>query len=191
MKKITALLLVLVLLLSFSSISFAEEATEGTKFEQVLLKKGSLMKKEFVDVTTIDDNSGLASFGYGRLTAQAAILTDMTTGEKYYALRLEHSYYASKYDEGTSVSVLDMDEIDSVISTLNSLKTEFTGNLVDYTEYVYTSNSGLIVGGYHSSDSDMLFIKFSSSDTAYFKFAKLDNLIKFFEDAKAGINSRK
>lgn len=191
MKKLLAVILSVMLVCSVLSFSVAEEEeTAGTHFEQVLLKKGSLIKKEFIDIATIDDDSGLASYGYGNMTSQAAILTDMTNGAKVYALRLTITYFASQYDSGEKVGVLDLEEIDSVISTLKSLKNEFAGNLVDYTEFLYTSNSGMKVGGYHTASSDKLLVQFTSSISAVFNISRVDELIKFFEDAKTDIEGR-
>lgn len=192
MKKLISILLVLVLSIGLVSFTLAEEAEvadegTGTQFEKVLLQKGTLMKKEFLNITTFETNPS-SSYSNEEIEGQAAVLTDMTTGSKVFALRLEHSYYNSKYDSGTSTAVLDLPEIDSVISTLNSLKTEFAGTLKDYTEYEYKSNSGLKIGAYYAGSSNKkLYIRFSGSDIVRFDFDRVDLWIKFFEDVKAGI----
>ena len=190
MKRLFVLLLAAMMVLSAVNFACAEEETAGTHFEQVLLKKGSLIKKEFIDIGKIDDNSGLASLGYGNMKSQAAILTDMTTGSKVYALRLTLTYFASNYDEGEKVGVLDLEEIDSVISTLKSLKKEFAGYLIDYTEFLYTSNSGMKVGGYHTAKENKLLVQFTSSVSAVFNASRIDELIAFFENAKTNIEGR-
>ncbi len=195
MKKWFSLFLALLLCICMIAVSFAEEASAateeeaaagGSQFERVLLQKGTLLKKEFVDAGTFvfDPTENYYDREVG---AQTAVLTDMTTGLKYYALRLSYKYYVSKYDSGTKYAVLDMDEIDSVIATLNSLKIEFAGNVVDYTEYVYESNSGLKLGAYYSGGKSKLYIQFSSSVIARIDFTKIDEEIKFFENAKAAL----
>lgn len=186
MKKLIALVLFVVLVLSLGTFAIAEEESQYTQFEKVLLTKGSLIKKEFITISSFLAKLGSTS-RYDEIESQAAIITEMTSSTKYYALRLEHSYYNSKYDSGTSVEILDLEEIDSVIATLNCFKDEFAGEVVDYTEYVYTSTSGLTIGAYHSSSGNKLFIKFSSSDKVYMEFDRLDDWIAFFEEAKTTI----
>lgn len=195
MKKWFSLFLALVLSICMVAVSFAEEentiteeeaTASGSQFERVLLQKGTLLKKEFVDAGTFVFNPN-QNYYDREVGAQTAVLTDMTTGLKYYALRLSYDYYVSKYDSGTKYAVLDLDEIDSVISTLNSLKTEFAGDVVDYTEYVYESNSGLKLGAYYSGGNSKLYIQFSSSVIARIDFTMIDTEIKFFEDAKAAL----
>lgn len=191
MKRIITVLLVALIACTAMFSVYAEDVQANTQFEQVLLKKGSLFKKQFIDIATITDDSDFAkSFPnsiYGKLTSQAAILTDMTNGEKFYALRLTLGYYASKYDGGEETAVLDLAEIDSVISALKSMKVEFTGNLVDYTEFVYTSNSGVMVAGYYSAKETKLMVKLSSAAIAIYEVSRIDELINFFENAKVNI----
>ena len=190
MKRIVAICFALLIISSMGSITLAEMVEDSTEFEQILLAKGTLIKKEFIDITTFIDNPTASTYNQEKIQAQAAILTEMTSNTITYALRLQHSYYNSKYDSGTSTEVLDLPELDSVISTLKCLKEEFKGNLNDYTEYNYTSNSGLKIGAYHSrSEGNKLFIRFNSSDIVRMSFDRIDALIDFFEKAKSTIES--
>lgn len=189
MKKMLSVIMSIILVCMSVGFAYAEEdGIAGTQFEQVLLQKGSLIKKEVIDIAEILDSSGYEQI----VTSQVVILTDMTNGTKVHALRLTYTYLTGKRLYEEKVGVLDLEEIDSVISTLKLLKTEFAGNLIDYTEFMYTSNSGIKVGGYHSSNSssDRLFIKFTSSISAKFKVSRIDELISFFENAKTDIEGR-
>lgn len=151
----------------------------GSEFERVLIQKGTLIEKEFIDYRTAAFNTG---FTTAKIDFQTATVTDIENGLKYRALRMEHNYYNSKYDSGTSIGVLDAPEIDAVLKTLRYIKNNIS-KMKDYTETVYTAGSGLVVGAYRSTDNT-LFIKFSSADTVYLEFSEIDNLINILEGAQ-------
>lgn len=182
MKKLISILLVLVCALSLIGSAFAEgaETTETTEavetesqFEKVLLKKGSLILKEFIDYGKVSN-----------LELQSACLTDLETGSKYYALRITTSYYNSKYDYGDAVGILDSAEIDGAISTLEYIKAHFK-ELKDYSEVVYKANSGMEIGAYHSSDDNKVYIKVNSKATKFYELDLIDDLIAGFKGVKA------
>ncbi len=197
MKKLFALLLMLVL--AFSAIPiFAEETVEeesGSKFEQVLLKKGSLIVKEVIDCgyfkkdSYFDYGSSTELFGFtDTLAFQTASILDVETGIKVYALRITTGYYASKYSYGEAVGVMDADEIDGAIKTLQYIKQNI-GSLKDYSEVIYTASSGMQVGAYHSSDGSKLFVKVNSNATKFYNTSEIDNLIAAFEGVKAKLGN--
>ena len=197
MKRILVLLLTLALCCSAFSV-FAEEAeqtpveTEPTsKFEQVLLKKGSLIVKEFIDCgyfekdEYIDYSTTSELFGFtDTLKFQKASLLDVETGAKVFALRITTGYYASKYNYGEAVGVMDADEIDGAIQTLQYVK-QHIGELKDYSEVIYTASSGMAVGAYHSSSGSKIFVKVNSNATKFYDVGKIDSLIESFNTVKA------
>jgi len=164
-----------------SSATTDSEKSES-KFERVLLKKGSLISKEFTDYGTIETS-------WQPISLQTAKLVDIATGDEYYALRMEHDYYKSEYDNGTSTGVLDSDEIDGVISTLKYIK-EHENEFKNYTEVNYTSSSDMIFGAYKSDDSS-IFIKFDYKDTAYIEMSNIDDVIETFEGAQKALDDMK
>lgn len=178
MKKLFVWLMVLVLV--FGCVSAFSEATDeateqdGSEFERVLLKKGSLIIKEFIDYGEV----------LGRMTFQSASILDVETGHKTYALRITTTYYNSQYDNGEAVGVMDADEIDGAISTLEYIKAHFS-ELKDYSEIEYTASSGMEVGAYYSSDSSKLYIKVNSKATKFFDLDSIDELIDAFNGVKA------
>lgn len=193
MKKL--LVLQLVLIFAFSAIpAFAEETKEeenGSKFEQVLLKKGSLIVKEFIDCGCFKKDNYYGAdhstewFGLtDTLAFQAASILDVETGVKAYALRITTGYYASKYNYGEAVGVMDADEIDGAIKTLQYIKQNID-KLKNYSEVVYTASSGMRVGAYRSSSDKKLFVKVNSNATKYYDISEIDNLIASFQKAKA------
>ena len=111
MKKFLALLLIFVLACSVAT-SFAEETTASeSKFETVLLKKGSLLLKEWIDCCQVRPSRSPFS-----MTFQRARVIDIETGEKFYALRLEYVYSNS-----SAIGVMDADEIDGAVKFVKGL----------------------------------------------------------------------
>lgn len=194
MKKITSLAIALVLIFSIFTV-FAEETTEpeeesASKFEQVMLKKGSLIVKEFIDCgyfekdEYFDYGSNNELFGFtDTLKFQTASVLDVETGAKVYALRITTGYYASKYNYGEAVGVMDSDEIDGAIQALQYIK-QHINELKDYSEVIYTASSGMAVGAYYSSSGNRIFIKINSSATKFYEVSKIDSLIASFEEVK-------
>jgi len=189
MKKLISILLVLVLSVGLVSFTLAEEteATEETadvsasesKVEQIMLKKGSAIIKEFVDCKTVELSSTADA------TFQTATITDVESGAKYFGIRVEFGYYTSKYDYGTAVALIDSDEIDSIISTLEYIKAH-KSEFVNYTEVAYTSNGGFTVGAYRNSSESGLFFK-SGSHQRLFGINTLDSIIEGFKEAQSKI----
>lgn len=173
MKKIIGIILAVILVFGGMS-AFAETVNDNeSEFERVLLKKGSLIIKEFIDYGTVEG-----------MDFQSACIIDVETGEKLYALRIEASYWNSKYDYGTTVGVLDADEIDGAIATLEYVKNHIH-ELKDYSEVIYTAASGMQVGAYRSDEGNKVFIKISSDSTKFYNVNVINNLIKAFKGVQA------
>ena len=190
MKKLVAILMIMVM--SFTMLSaFAETVTEPeSEFEKVLLKKGTLIVKEFIDCGVFerdkyfDYGSSDEYFGLTKtLKFQTASILDVETGVKVYALRITTGYYNSKYAYGEAVGVMDADEIDGAIQTLKYIKQNIA-KLKDYSEVVYTASSGMEVGAYHSSTGEMIYVKVNSNATKFYSVDKIDSLITAFEKVR-------
>ena len=190
MKKLVAILMILIM--SFTMLSaFAETVTEPeSEFEKVLLKKGTLIVKEFIDCGVFekdkyfDYGSSDEMFGFTKtLKFQTASILDVETGTKVYALRITTGYYNSKYAYGEAVGVMDADEIDGAIQTLKYIKQNI-GKLKDYSEVVYTASSGMEVGAYHSSTGESIYVKVNSNATKFYSVNKIDSLITAFEKVR-------
>ena len=201
--------LVLVLLLSTlfiatgcsvinSTTAPAPVATESVKqeseVETVLLKKGSLIVKEFIDCCEFETDKYFSYshndefFGLiNTLGFQTASILDVETATKVYALRITTGYYNSKYAYGEAIGVMDADEIDGAIKTLNYIKQNLS-SLKDYSEVVYKASSGMEVGAYHSSTGEKLYVKVNSDATKFYSIDKIDSLIKAFEKVASTLN---
>lgn len=155
MKKFLSILLLLTLLLTLTGcynggetdVAQSAEAAipaaaeeEDSKFNTFLLKKGSLITKEFIDHEML--MLGESDFYLYEVLLQIATLTDVETNDVYKALRMEH-YLHNGHDFVTNVIVLDADEVDSLITALEYMQAAVAEKaLKDYTEIVYTSRSG-------------------------------------------------
>lgn len=178
-KKIVTILF---LLLIACTCVFAADGdlvtSDKSQVEQVMLKKGTLITKEFYPCSKINSVSST--------TGDIIVVTDVTSGAVTSGLRLSHSYYNSKYDNGDSTAVLDAKELDSVIATLEFLNKKLPtyNKSTPYTEIIYKSNGGMEIGAYHSDGSQKFFIKFDYKDTAFFDIARVADFLTFFNDAK-------
>lgn len=154
----------------------AEETSaevDGSKFESVLLKKGSAIIKHF-------EPAGVIISEYFDIDLEAATLTDLETGSKYQAIRMAHlDLKTSNYNYG----VIDSDEIDGAISTLEYIKAH-KDEMTDYTEIVYTANSGFKIGAYKDSKDAKICFVFTSSDKEYTSLAKIDTVISALRSAQ-------
>lgn len=171
MKKWLALMVTLALVFASCNISVAEESE--SEFNRILLTKGSLIVKEIIDFKEIGDTG---------VILQIATLTNPAENMKYKALRLEWSYYNSKYDYGTAVGVLDADEVESVISTLEYIQ-ENIPLMKDYTEVIYETSGGLEIGAYKGTSSK-LFVSNSSNETDYFDTSAISTFISVLKEAQ-------
>jgi len=189
MKKLFACLLVFILAFSALPVVLAEEVESeepGTQFEKVLLKKGSLIIKEFIDCCLFEEDENykadyLKAFS-DTLQFQSASITDVETGDKVYALRVIGYYYRSDYDNGEAVGVMDADEIDGAISTLEYIQAH-KGEMKNYSEIEYSSNSGMSIGAYYDGGYQ-LFVKINSKATKFYRIDKIDGLISALNQVK-------
>lgn len=169
----------------------AEESTSdetGSKFERIMLKKGSLIVKEFLDCCVFAEdsytNNDSMFFFTDSLKFQRASITDIETGSEYLAVRITTGYYTSQYSNGEAIGVMDADEVDGAIKALQYIK-ENINSLKDYSEIVYKASSGMEVGAYYSSTESKIYVKINSNATKFYSTVKIDELIKAFETVKA------
>ncbi|MCJ9429161.1 hypothetical protein [Kordiimonas marina] len=160
----------------------ADEIKKGptTKFEQVLLQRGTLTLKEFF------------KFGkFNRVNGEIAVLTDINTGKKVYALRVSSSYYNSDYDNGEASGVFDAKEVSSAISSLEFMNKKLA-SLADnapYTEVVYQGHGDPQFGFYVNGKDRKGFFKVNYKASIFFDANDLSALEYFFQQAKQKIIS--
>lgn len=174
MKRFVATLIVLVLTSMMMVVPVLAESDSESEFNRLLLTKGSIIIKEFIDFKEIGDTG---------VMLQIATLTNPVENTKYKALRLEWSYYKSKYDYGDAVGVLDADEVTSVISTLEYIQNNIA-TMKDYTEVVYETNGGLEIAAYKSATSSKLVISNSSNERDYHEISTIPEFISALKEAQ-------
>lgn len=194
MKKLIALLLVTILVFSATSVLAENAEASESRFEQVMLKKGSLIIKEFKDCGIFNKdkyityNTAADLFAFTEaLKLQSASVIDVETGVKVYALRISTGYYLNDYNKGEAIGIMDADEVDGAIQTLKYIKANLH-TLDVYSEIVYTASSGMEVGAYHSESGDYLYVRVNSNAVKFYKLNMIDELIRCFEAVSATFN---
>ena len=161
--------------------------TEGSEFENVLIQKGALVEKKFEGFSNFRGRPIAGDdFASSLFEIKKAVLTDITTGEKYRALKIQGVLYDKYSCNGT----LDVYEIDDVIETLEYIKNHPTRN---YSEICYITSSGLTIGSAKIESKnwlETLFIKFTNNfenNIVYIDINEIDNLISNFKNAKQSL----
>ena len=193
MKKALAFIFALVLTMTIISV-VAEEPVEkeptGSQFEQISLKKGTLLSTQYSSVNYI---FGKSYDGYkyeddhNKIYVQTAVVKDIESGYKYYALRFIHDYYRGGSSQ-TGISVLDSDEIDGVLTTIKYVKEHYK-EFVPYTDVAYTANSGVKVGAFVGATNSYYYIELNSYDTVYFEMNDAYSLFQFFTTAQTALKA--
>ena len=158
---------------------------EAGEFERVLMQRGSLINKVFIDYGALPTMLSKFSKKYD-IEMQLAMLMDIETGKEYRAIRMTHNYYVNEYNSGESVGTLDVGEIGDVIRTLEYIK-ENRDQMRNYSETVYNSSSGMTIGAYYDGKEYGLVVKFSSADTAGIDISHLDEMIELFKGAQTNL----
>ena len=170
MKKSLIGLLVLMISCSVCISTFAEKYQESdhthSQYLQALNQKG---------VLTIEEITNTAQIG-GIRYAKCSI-KEVNTGYKYNAIMFEAEYYNSMVDQGTANNIVDADEIDNIISTLEYIKAHISDQ-EDYTEIKYIAKSGLGIGAYHSASEEEIFIELATDVRIMLDMKEIDNLIR-------------
>lgn len=161
-RRLLSLAVLVILVFCMVPTALAEETTES-EFDLILLK-GSLIVKEYLDFKTID-----------HLTLQIATFTNPIDNTKYKALRLEG--YAS------SLGILDADEVESVISTLEYIQQNLP-SMKDYTEINYETDSGFRVTAYVDGKGCKIYLS-SSSNSKNISTEYIEDFISALREAQA------
>ncbi len=175
MKNIFAVAMFSVLALSLGA---QDLKSNSTQFDQVLLQKGTLIHKEFV------------KFGsFNKIQGEIAVLTNVNSNDKTFALRMTTNYYRSQYDNGETSGVLDAKEVESALKALDYMivkSKEITSN-APYTEVIYRGIGDPHFGFFASGSEKKGFFEISDKGYVSFEIAQLEQLKVFFASAKAKI----
>ena len=173
-------MLVVGICLLFSSVSFSKEptATQKTKLQRFLSKKGILYVKEFYPVGTFvckyDD----------KVKLEDMVVYQPGTNIKLKGLvvRIEES------SENESSALLDYDETKGLLKAIKYVKDlsqKWAGQKRQYTEVVYSTKDNFKCGFYQSGDKQVGFLSVGYIDNknCYFSIDKLSNLERLVSKA--------
>lgn len=181
MKRIIALLMAMLLISLMIPVALGEanEDAKESNVETIMLKKGAAIIKEFIDCGKVK----IAD--YSAVYFQTAVITDVETNTKYDGIRIRFDYWNGKYDNGQAVALIDSEEIDSIVSTLEYIK-EHKSGFVNYTEVAYTASGGFSIGAYKNASETGIFFK-ADGHQAVANITELDNVINAFKLAQSKI----
>jgi hypothetical protein len=163
--------------LSMSAIGQTTAEKPQSKIEQFSARSGALMEKRFIDVGTV-----------GGVKVQTFILTDLVSASTISGVRFEYYAYAS-YGGDNKIAVLDSDEIDGLIKSINVLKSSvFPSTRDSYSEVVYSSRDGFQAGAYFSKNKWTAFLKlerYDSKSQVTMEPEDFDKLLALIQEAKS------
>lgn len=170
MKKVLFMLVVL-FCLSANAQEKKEEESSKSKTVELLKKDGVLLKKDFYDIGKV-----------AGVTFQNIVITDISTGQKTGALRIETSYYSS-IGTDTYIGTLDYDELAGCIKSLSYIKDNIITTMPEnYVECEYKTKDGVSLGAYLSSTKKekiwKIYIRTKSYTNRSQEFMKSENIIE-------------
>lgn len=187
MKKIISIVLTLLLLTAFPITVSCENNADNdiSNFETILLSKGNIMLKQFTDLSEVKASVFAKT---SKVIFQKATVINLQTNETYSALRIEN--YRDKSTSPDDTCVIDADEIENIIATLQYVK-QNRSNFIDYTEIIYETRNRAEIG---AATIDlgigiipMISISFNKSTAALFDWDSIDSIISAFELAATSL----
>jgi hypothetical protein len=180
MKKVILILIIIAPFYSACSQTVKPDTDpkeQKSKAELFSNKSGSLIQKQFMDVGFL-----------GGCLIQIAQFTDLIGGETTKAVRFEYAY-SGTYSSDTKIGMLDIDEVDALIKSLNIIKDKIIPTTPKaYTEIQYRSRGGFQAGCFYSKKEWSTFLKLERFDEKSYVFMKdgdIIQLLSILNDAKA------
>jgi hypothetical protein len=173
MKNLFITLLSIIL---FTYSSFSQQLEKNlSKSEEFSQKAGLLVERNFIDIGSVQG-----------VQIQVMKVKDLISGTEFKSLRFEY-VFKSSYSTDTKIAVLDSDEIEGLIKSLNFIKTNVHNSTRDsYSEITFTSRTGFKAGCYWDSGKWKNFMKlekFDSKSSVYFGQNEFNSLITYIEQA--------
>lgn len=138
MKNVLFMMATIFLTISANAQANKQEEVSKSETVQLLQKDGVLLRKDFYDIGKIED-----------VTFQNIVITDISTGEKTGALRIETHFYSSSLGVETYIGTLDFDELEGCIKSLTYIKDNVITSLPEtYTECEYKTKDGVSLGAF-------------------------------------------
>jgi hypothetical protein len=174
MKKILILLLICINIYAYSQ---DDEKSKISKLESFAELSGTLIKKEFIDIVKLKN-----------LTVQLYNVTDLNKNIYIKGIKLSTTSYNRISGSTEHSSVLDADEIDGLIKSIEFSISVLNERPLSYTEYIYKSRDGLKFALFSNDKGEwtpvMQLNKYKSDSYIIFKTEELKPLAEIFKAAK-------
>lgn len=171
MKNIKQSVLVMLALLCLVQAS-AQDEKKG-RLEEITEKSGVLLKKEFHLVGKVKN-----------IEVKVVTVTNLTNNDVIKVVKLEGEFYSMGSRSTTKAGVLDKDELDGIVTAMNTIVQQTGEAGEDYTEIGFTArDKGVTVTGFKSKGGWSYAVELGrfSSETAFFDakaFLELALLLK-------------
>ncbi len=182
MKKIIPLLFSTIALLSTASMRVSAQSEQPSKdlsnVEKFNRRSGKIFQKEFIPLGVVK-------------TCEVTVYrtTDLISKEKISGVRFSYEH-VSRGSSDTKIAVLDADEIDGLIKSIEIIKSNVLPvKPENYTEVTFASRSGFEAGCFGGKDNKdwSAYIKLEKYDSRSFVFlesAELESIIPLLVKAK-------
>lgn len=169
--------LCIVLALFFFNFIYGQTVEkELSNVERFSAKSGTLIEKTFVDVGKLRD-----------VAIKVLVITDLIEDTKMSGVRFEYEHKTS-YASDTKLALLDPDEVDGLIKSINILQNRiFNTTKTDYTEVTFRSRGGFEAGCYYSKGDWKTYLKLEKYDKDSFVFLNKEDfttLLNLLNQAK-------
>jgi hypothetical protein len=176
MKKLLPLILVSFVAAASAQVVRPTPEKEQSQLESLAAKSGVVHERQYIDIGEIKG-----------VKVQVYRVTDLVSKSSVSGVRFETTVRSS-YSSDAKIAVLDADEVDAVIKTIDVLKASiFPTTRESYTEVEYRSRGGFEAGAYFSDAKWSAFVKLEKYDSKSIVFMKpedLDALLALLHTAK-------
>lgn len=164
-KLALSILLGMVSLLTFGQTN----EKELSNVESFSAKSGTLMKKEYFEVGVLK-----------KCEIKVIHFIDLITDTKQAGLKFEYDV-ASSYSTDTKSAILDVDEIDALMSSIRLMQENILVTAPEnYTEVAYRSRSGFQCGCYYSKGAWSTFMKLEKFDSKSYVWLTADDMPQLY-----------
>ncbi|HRI02988.1 MAG TPA: hypothetical protein PLL77_04520 [Pyrinomonadaceae bacterium] len=165
MKKFLPIMFLILSASVFSQIVKPTPDKEQSKLEAFSARSGTVIERQFIDIGEVRG-----------VKVQVYKVTDLVSKTNISGVRFEYTV-RSQYSSDDKVAVLDSDEVDGLIKTIDMLKaTVFPSTRDSYTEVEYRSRSGFEAGGYYSDKKWTAFLKLEKYDSKSMVIMRTEDL---------------
>lgn len=182
MKRLVACFLVVFVLLSLAGRVRAADQSEKTltEYEAFAARKGILLIRDFYDI-------GSLSGSYAGKVRIVALVLSVPGGDETYAIRLEMPP-VDKYNK-TQIGVLDFDELESMVQSLDymiTLSERMRNENHEYREVDFITKAGIKIGFYQADQKQGSYLyvnNYASNGHIFFPVSKLPELRALLQQA--------